>query len=153
MGRATRALLGFNQTLAGRLLVGPAIVLVRFFAAEGRLLVGGDRKRWRIWARHGLGVAGLLAWVVGVCGLPLWLYLAGFAYAGLSLTLLRSFAEHRAVAGSASRTAVVRSGPILGLLFLNNNLPFANHAPHGLPWYRLPVPPRPHHADRPAARA
>src|SRR3546814_194184 len=105
MGRATRALLGFNQTLAGRLLVGPAIVLVRFFAAEGRLLVGGDRKRWRIWDRHGLGVAGILAWVGGVRGLPLLLYLDGFAYDGLLVNLLRSLARPRAGLGGGSTTA------------------------------------------------
>ena len=82
-------------------------------------------------------VAVVLAIAVGWAGVPWYLYFLGFAYGGLSLTLLRSFAEHRAVA-SGSKTAVVRSGPVLSLLFLNNNLHHAHHAAPAAAWYRLP---------------
>ena len=43
-----------------------------------------------------LAVALVLIWVMGICHIPLWQYLLLYVYPGLSLTLLRSFAEHRA---------------------------------------------------------
>jgi fatty acid desaturase len=71
-----------------------------------------------------------------VAGLPLWVYLLG-AYAGHSLSLVRSFCEHRWVSESGSRTAMVRSGPLFSLLFLNNNLHLTHHAQPAVAWYRL----------------
>jgi fatty acid desaturase len=67
-------------------------------------------------------------------------------YPGLSLTLLRSFAEHRADLPGPSRAATVeRAGP-LGLLYLNNHLHTAHHDRPDLAWYRLPAHQRHHHA-------
>ncbi|HET8727403.1 MAG TPA: fatty acid desaturase [Alphaproteobacteria bacterium] len=151
MAPATRALFAFNQTLAGRLTVGPGIVLARFLTAEAGRLRRGDRKRRLVWLRHAAGVGAVLTWVVGICGLPLWQYLSGFVYAGLALTLLRSFAEHRAAVDPGRRTAVVRAGPLLSLLFLNNNLHVTHHAKPSVPWYRLPAVSRTIDADRHAA--
>lgn len=148
MAPGLRALYRFNQTLAGRLTVGPAIVLTRFLAVEARHLMAGGVKRRAIWARHAVGVALVLGWVVGVCGMPLWQYLAGFVYAGLSLTLLRSFAEHRAAIDPGARTAVVRAGPLMSLLYLNNNLHVTHHAKPSVPWYRLPALTRALDGDR-----
>ena len=34
---------------------------------------------------------------------------------------------------------MLESGPLLSLLFLNNNLHAAHHAEPDLPWYRLPA--------------
>ena len=81
----------------------------------------------------------MLAWVIGVCGMPLWVYLAAFVYPGMSLAMVRSFAEHRAAAEPEKRTAIVENAPILGLLFLNNNLHVAHHLRGGLPWYQIPA--------------
>ena len=39
----------------------------------------------------------------------------------------------------ATRSAIVRSGRVFGLLFLNNNLHHAHHAEPGVPWYELPA--------------
>ena len=52
-------------------------------------------------------------------------------------TLLRSFAEHRAVDGE-TRSAVVRSNVVFSLLYLNNNLHHTHHARPRLAWYSLP---------------
>ncbi len=70
--------------------------------------------------------------------MPPLLYIAGVAWVGGALTLLRSFAEHR-WSPEGSRSAVVRSGPVMSLLFLNNNLHFTHHERPGEPWYRLPA--------------
>ncbi|NNG03812.1 MAG: fatty acid desaturase, partial [Inquilinus sp.] len=150
-GPARRALLWANRTLIGRLAFGPALIAGRFLGAEARAIARGVPGRRGLWARHALEVTAVLVWVVAVCDIPLWLYLAGFCYPGLSLTLLRSYAEHRPAVDPADRTAVVRAGPIFGLLFLNNNLHVAHHARPGLAWYRLPALNRRIDGDRRAA--
>jgi len=52
--------------------------------------------------------------------------------------LLRSFVEHCAVA-EGTRSAVVKAGPVMSLLFLNNNLHHTHHAQPSTPWYQLPA--------------
>ena len=58
---------------------------------------------------------------------------------GQALTLLRSFAEHRASAEPAQRTAVVEANRLLSLIFLYNNLHVVHHDRPALPWYKLPA--------------
>lgn len=139
MGRPARLVSLANQTLLGRLLLGPAIVVGRFLAEEAVLLWRGRPGRRRIWLLHALGVAAMLGWLAGVCGMPIPLYLLGIVYPALSLSLLRSFAEHRADPDPERRTAVVEAGPLLALLFLNNNLHLAHHLRPGVAWHRLPA--------------
>ncbi len=79
-----------------------------------------------------------LAWTVGVCHVPLLVYVLLVVYPSVSLTHVRSFAEHRADDHSQLRTNVVEAGPIWALLFLNNNLHIAHHLRPHLPWYELP---------------
>ncbi len=138
LGRPAKLLHMANQTLLGRLTIGPALVICGFAAGEIRRMAEGDLRHAGIWIRHGLGMAAVLLWVAVICDIPVWLYLIGFSYPGLSLTLLRSFAEHRAAPDPSARTAVVHTVPLIGLLFLNNNLHVAHHARPALPWYRLP---------------
>ena len=93
----------------------------------------------RIWLWH-LPAAGLVAlWVSAVCGLPLWQYLLTFVLPGASLTLVRSFAEHKAARTDFERTALVETGWFFSLLFLNNNLHLAHHKRPDLPWHALPA--------------
>jgi fatty acid desaturase len=140
-----------NQTLIGRLLLGPFLVAGAFFLAEARRVAGGDGRRAALWLCHGIGVAAVLAWVVLVCGMPVGVYLVAFCYPGLSLTLMRSFAEHRAGPAGDTRTAVVEAGPLFSLLYLNNNLHLAHHEQPGVPWYRLPAASRTIEAPQRAA--
>jgi fatty acid desaturase len=79
----------------------------------------------------------VVLWVVAVCGMPLWAYLALLVYPGLSLTLLRSFAEHRPAAKAGHRSAIVETGWPLRLLFLNNALHALHHERPNVPWYAL----------------
>jgi fatty acid desaturase len=137
-GPLGRAILAVNATLAGRLLIGPALALAVFAIAETRRLVRGEAGRRAIWAGHALGVAAVLGWAVGLCGMPLAEYALTWTYGGLSLTLLRSYAEHAAAADPARRTAVVEAEAPLGFLFLHNNLHVLHHARPELPWFALP---------------
>jgi fatty acid desaturase len=132
-----RLIVRAHTTLAGRLLFGPAWNMYRYWRAEFAALRAGDRQRRIIWARHLLAVAALLIWIVGVCGVNLLLYLA-IVYAGTSVLLLRSFAEHRASRGVFERTAIVENAWFFGPLFLFNNLHAAHHERPLIPWYELP---------------
>jgi fatty acid desaturase len=133
-----RALHSANCTLAGRLTVGPAIAVVKFWVIEAQMLRSGDRRRRAIWARHVLAAAMVLLWTVGVCRIPFVVYAALIVYPSISLSQLRSFAEHRAHSESHLRTTVVEANPLWALVFLNNNLHIAHHAHPKLPWYELP---------------
>jgi fatty acid desaturase len=133
---ASRALLLALQTLAGRLLLGPPVYAGRFWVRYVR--------SWHtsVPARpQGLAhVGGCAAWIAVVVVAPLALaeYLVGAVWLGWSLSLVRSFAEHRAV-DSGSPTAVVHAGWFFSLLFLNNNLHSTHHAAPALAWYRIPA--------------
>lgn len=134
-----RALAKATAPLAGRLLLGPLVEIGVFLIEELRLVVEGREHRRAIWAVHILLVMVVLAWVLGVCGMSLGLYLTAFVYPGVALSLIRSFVEHRAASDPAHRIAIVENAPVLGLLFLNNNLHVAHHERPGLAWYRLPA--------------
>jgi len=137
-GRVRRWIYAANCTLAGRLILGPGIAMVTFWAGEFRKIANGDRRRLRIWSAHAVGVGLVLAWTIGVCHIPLIVYFALLVYPSVALTHLRSFAEHRAGADSEQRTRVVEAHPLWALIFLNNNLHIAHHVNPKLPWYRLP---------------
>lgn len=144
------ALAALQATLLGRLVLGPAIEIGRFLTREFVTVLRGDPGRRRIWIVHLVGVAAIGLWLTLVCRMSVATYLLGFVYPGAALSLLRSFVEHRADAVAARRIAVVERAPVLGLLFLNNNLHAAHHAHPGAPWWRLP---RLHAAQRPRLAA
>ncbi len=137
-GWIERLLMRANNTLLGRITLGPARLIGRFLARETGSLLRGDPEARRAWLLHLPGLALVLAWLTLACHLSLVRYVALFVYPGLSLVLVRSFAEHRAADDPEHRTAIVEDTPILGLLFLYNNLHVVHHLTPGLPWYRIP---------------
>src|SRR3546814_3895233 len=76
-------------------------------------------------------------WSSDVCSSDLYLLL--FVYPGIALSLVRSFLEHQARPEVSERSVIVESGPLMSLLFLNNNLHLVHHDKPGLPWYRIPA--------------
>ena len=133
-----RACVAAQSTLLGRLLFGPAWMIGRFLFDLLRDAFRDRNGAQRVLFWHCVQSVPVLVWVIGVCGLPLWVYVAAFVYPGMSLAMVRSFAEHRAAAKPENRTAIVENARILGPLFLFNNLHVAHHLRGGLPWYRIP---------------
>ena len=137
-GHALRLGASLQSSLAGRLLLGPPLTIGRFLLSEIARARSHPAETARDWVPHLLGmvlIAGWLAW----CRMSMADYLLAFVYPGTSLSLLRSFAEHRAHPEPGRRNAVVeRAGPF-ALLFLNNNLHAAHHRAPMLAWYRLPA--------------
>ena len=134
-----RLLLRFNGTLSGRLILGPALAAFGLWRSEFRRARSGDPSNGGVWLRHVLGTGLVLGWVVFVCELSIGAYVALFAYPGLSLTLLRSYAEHQPAAEADRRTAIVLGGPLSRLLYLNNNLHVVHHNRPGMPWHAIPA--------------
>ena len=95
---------------------------------------------------HTVTLVPILFWIFWICGVPAWLYLLGIVQGGLALTLIRSFAEHRAAGPVRQRIAIVENSRVLGPLFLFNNLHAAHHRWPQAPWYRLPALHRAHRA-------
>jgi fatty acid desaturase len=134
-----RALYQFNQTLAGRMLIGPAISIVRVWASEWTAIARGDGQKLLSWGLFGLSGA-ITAWyVAGVAGMPLWQYAVLIAYPGISLALVRSYCEHQASEQVEHRTIIVEASAFWSLLFLYNNLHVAHHDRPALAWYRIPA--------------
>lgn len=144
-GRLIRLVARVQATLAGRLLLGPFLSVGDFLLRELHRAVHDPRTTLRDWLPHLAAVLLICAWL-RLCHLDLATYALCFVYPGTALTLLRSYAEHRADPLPGRRVAIVeRAGPF-ALLFLNNNLHAAHHRAPGLAWYRLPAFHRRHRA-------
>jgi fatty acid desaturase len=149
-GTMRRRWLWVHRTLAGRMILGPMRSTCQLIWSEARAIAQGDAAVLAAWAHHLAGCV-VVGWLVRMSDLTWWEYTIGVGYGGLSLTMLRSFAEHLDVV-EGTPTAYVESGPFFSLLFLNNNLHFAHHARPGLPWYRLPAAGREMRAAEASAR-
>jgi len=134
-----RNLYTLNQTLAGRMVMGPAVSILRFWSAEFLAILKGDVGIAKAWLHFAVAVALTLWLVVGMAAMPLWKYLSLIAYPGISLALVRSFCEHQAAERVDHRTIIVEASPFWSLLFLNNNLHVAHHTRPTLAWYRIPA--------------
>lgn len=134
-----RRLFRMNQTLAGRMIMGPAISILRMWPAEWLAILRGDWRLAAAWLYH-IAASGIMLWlVVGLAGMPLWKYLLLIAYPGISLALVRSYCEHRAAPTPELRTIIVEASPFWSLLFLYNNLHVAHHSRPALAWYKIPA--------------
>ncbi|MGB1311262.1 MAG: fatty acid desaturase [Leucothrix sp.] len=129
----------FYNTLLGRFFWGPLHIIGTLWVAEIRSVLAGDHQSIRNWGIHILACLPVLYWVVVICEIPLAAYLFLFVYLGISLTLLRAFIEHRAVAHSKERSIIVDTNPVMSLMYLNNNLHAIHHQEPQLAWYYLPA--------------
>jgi fatty acid desaturase len=136
-GTFERGYVLITRTMLGRLTIGSVHSICRYLWLEVDK-VRSDRREARRWFTHGIAVVVLGWWLFAVVHFPVWEYVIGFILMGQSFTLLRSFVEHCAVA-EGTRSAVVKAGPFLSLLFLNNNLHHTHHAQPSTPWYALPA--------------
>ena len=135
---AMKAVLRINNTMLGRVIIGPPLATIGFVLSELKLISEGDRAVRRAWLLHGLGLALVLPVVAYGFGMPVWLYVLGPVWLGQSLIAVRTYAEHQWSERPDGRTIIVESSP-LSLLFLNNNLHLVHHKMPNVSWYRLPA--------------
>lgn len=129
-------LLLWNNTLAGRIVFGPAIGMFFFLREEMRLLRAGARRVWLAWGLNALGAVPVF-WALAIADMPIWAYAAA-VYAALGLLRIRTFLEHRAHVSHRARTVVIEDHGPLALLFLNNNFHVVHHMHPMVAWYDLP---------------
>jgi fatty acid desaturase len=142
-----QTLYSLNNTLAGRMIMGPAISIIRFWSSEFAAIARGDAAITRAWLHFAAASALVLVYVTIICGMPFWKYVLLFAYPGISLALVRSFCEHQAAEQVGHRTIIVEASPFWSLLFLFNNLHVVHHAVPALAWYKIPALYRAQRAD------
>lgn len=128
--------LRLNNTLAGRILIGPLLGSAHFIAGDIRAIRNGDRRAALGWLLHIPGLA-LALWIVATAPMPLWAYLVA-VYLAFGLLRIRTFLEHRAHEKARGRTVVIEDRGPLAFLFLNNNLHVVHHMHPRVAWYNLP---------------
>jgi len=133
-GPIRRAVLYALRTLAGRMVLGPLVAAGTWWSA---LVRGARTPRGALRLATHIGGVTVVLLAVSAAGLSPWIYALAVAWAGAGLSLLRSFVEHRWTP-TGTRSAVVRSGRTMSLLFLNNNLHHSHHVRPGAAWFRLP---------------
>lgn len=131
-----RAVYRANNTLLGRMVIGPILGNFLWLKGEWALIRAGDRAVRRDWALHALGLGPVVAWLWwaemtwGAYLLAAWL--------GHGLLKIRTFLEHRAHEAFRARTVLVEDRGPLALLFLNNNYHVVHHCHPQVAWYDLP---------------
>ncbi|MFQ1701765.1 fatty acid desaturase [Loktanella agnita] len=126
--------LRINNTLAGRLALGPIVGQVAFLLSEWCVRDGNVIRGWVAYLPAALVVLA----VVIMAPMPLWAYLIA-AYLGLALLKLRTFLEHQAHERASGRSVIIEDRGLFALLFLNNNLHVVHHMHPKVPWYVLPA--------------
>ncbi|MFC4670104.1 fatty acid desaturase [Seohaeicola nanhaiensis] len=132
-----RLLLRVNNTLAGRMIVGPLVGTWAFLRSEMKLVRKGDLRVVAAWGLHLIGVA-LVMWIVARSPMSIWGYF-GAVYLGIAVLKVRTFLEHQAHEKARGRTVIVEDRGPLAFLFLNNNLHVVHHMHPNVAWYQLPA--------------
>lgn len=126
-----------NNTLLGRMFLGPVIGLATFYAQDLKAVLTGNRRVIDAYLFHLAGLIPVLWWLLSVSTMPFWVYV-GAVYASHSILKIRTFLEHCAHDKARCRSVIIEDSGLLSLLFLNNNLHSVHHASPTVPWYRLP---------------
>ena len=127
-----------TRTMIGRLTIGSVHSIGRYLWRELRTISVQPGDGSSMGGASGRRRPLLGWWLFAVVDIPVWEYVVGSSLMGQSFTLLRSFVEHCAVA-EGTRSAVVKAGPVMSLMYLNNNLHHTHHAEPSTPWYALPA--------------
>lgn len=133
--RWVRGVLRVNNTLAGRIVMGPLIGMTAFVRSDIKAAWAGEHGVVRDWIAHIPAVV-LTLWAVSASALSVWIYLLA-CYGALSLLRIRTFLEHQAHDRVSGRTVIIEDRGPLGFLFLNNNLHVVHHMHPTVAWYRL----------------
>lgn len=136
LSKIVQRLLGFNNTLLGRMLIGPAIMIVRMARSEFAHCKSCSETR-KAWLLHFLSAALVSCWLIMV-DFSLLLYLFAVAYPAISLLMLRAYGEHLPEEDVNLRSAIIKSNKLMQLLYLNNNYHRVHHDHPETAWYKLP---------------
>lgn len=131
-----RLLYKWNNTLCGRMLIGPMISMSAFYKQDFKSVLGGNTFIRDAYIFHLLGLVPVAIWLFIAADMPGGVYLIS-AYLSHSILKIRTFLEHRAHEKARCRSVIIEDRGLLSLLFLKNNLHAVHHAFPQLAWYRL----------------
>lgn len=137
LGSVTRLLLRINNTLIGRVFIGPALSVFTLLTSDTKKIFNGDRRIFYVWIIHLLLCVIFLGALSLYGSFPVFPYLIS-AYFGMSVLMIRTFLEHQAHPDHRARSVLISDQGVLRYLFLNNNLHAVHHAFPSVAWYRLP---------------
>ncbi len=132
-----RMVLQWNNTLLGRMCVGPAISQYVFMRNDLQAIRSGQLDVLWAWLVHIAGCGAVIG-LVAFSKMPILVYVI-CAYLALSVLKIRTFLEHQAHASVRGRTVVIEDRGILAFLFLNNNFHIVHHMHPRVAWFRLPA--------------
>ena len=135
--RVIRAMWIAQRSVAGRLLLGPLLVIAPTWLDIARRPWRGDFSQCRSWALHLTLLAALLLALDRFAGIGPLRYVLTIGYPALGLAMLRSFYEHRPAQAAAHRIVINEAGLFWRILYLNNNYHAVHHERPDLPWYAL----------------
>ena len=137
MNGVTKFIHRINFLLAGRLIIGPFVSIYKLWKTAAQSVINGNYRDSATWIVHFSLCACIFVFAYQTGGLPPWKYALCFALPGISLTLLRSYTEHRWAASNSERSIIVEGSLLTQLLYLNNNFHYLHHEDPGIPWYEL----------------
>jgi fatty acid desaturase len=124
-----------QRTVAGRLLLGPAMVIVPTWLDIVRRPLRRDFTQSGSWAVHLLLLSAMLFALDRCAHIGPLRYLLTIGYPALGLAMLRSFYEHRPAETAPHRVVINEAGLFWRILYLNNNYHAVHHERPDLPWY------------------
>ncbi len=138
LSKYKRRLLLMNNTLAGRIFLGPLIGMSSFYCNDFRLARAGDHSITKAYLLHVLAMLPLMWLLDQEAAMPFLAYIMS-AYLALSILRVRTFLEHRAEWEVLNRIVVIEDRGLFSWLFLNNNYHLVHHLHPGVCWYKLPA--------------
>ncbi|MEB0122132.1 fatty acid desaturase [Pseudomonas sp. CCI1.2] len=133
-----RTLRWLDKTLPGRLLLGAPLALIALTCQAFSDLRQGDAQAWRMWLTHGAFTLLMFWFIARFSALPVWHYVVLVTLPALSVSMVRSYYEHRPTERPEQRTVINEAAWVWSWLFLHLNLHLVHHDLPGLPWYFLP---------------
>lgn len=128
-----------QRTVLGRVVVGPALVILDLIKVTVRGIFQGDFSMPKVWAVH-LPILLLLLWgLERYTAVSALYYCCVVGYFAVGLAMVRSLYEHRPDTLPAHRTVINEAALFWRLLYLNNNYHVVHHNFPGIPWYRIPA--------------
>lgn len=137
LSKPWQTLLRLNNTLLGRIVLGPLVGTLLFIEGDFALIRRGQRGVLAAWVLNLIGLIPVLVWLHWA-GMPIPGYLLAI-YLAMALLKIRTFLEHRAHETFRARTVIIEDRGPLALLFLNNNFHVVHHMHPAVPWYRIPA--------------
>ncbi|MBP4001109.1 fatty acid desaturase [Pseudomonas koreensis] len=133
-----RSLHWLNKTVLGRFILGAPLALLALAGEELQRLKSGERQAWLMWLTHGALTVLMLFFIARYSVLPVWHYLFLISVPALSISMVRSYYEHRPHERPEQRTVLNEAGWPWRWLFLNLNFHLVHHDLPKLSWYDLP---------------